>query len=115
MLGLKHPLPVPHRLNLQPGYRLFTLPQPEFSRGRCELRGRDVNGQFGRFRTEFNQPGWVRDELGERLDRRSDARRWDRAARTLARYRIEYEITGVRVWGAGRSLKTCGPSATRRS
>jgi hypothetical protein len=38
------------------------------------------------------QPQWARDTLGERPDRPADAERWDRAARTIARYRIEYEI-----------------------
>jgi conjugative relaxase-like TrwC/TraI family protein len=37
-------------------------------------------------------PPWVRDALGDRPVRRSAAERWDRASRTLARYRIEYEI-----------------------
>ncbi len=40
------------------------------------------------------EPRWVRDTLGERPGRPSDARRWERAARSVARYRIEYEITG---------------------
>ena len=40
------------------------------------------------------RPGWLRDALGERPERPSDARRWDRAARVLARYRIEYAIRG---------------------
>jgi conjugative relaxase-like TrwC/TraI family protein len=38
------------------------------------------------------RPAWVRDVLGERPERPSGAERWDHAARTLARYRIEYEI-----------------------
>ncbi len=38
------------------------------------------------------RPAWVRDVLGERPERPSGAERWDQAARTLARYRIEYEI-----------------------
>jgi conjugative relaxase-like TrwC/TraI family protein len=38
------------------------------------------------------RPQWARDALGERPDRQSDAERWDRAARTMARYRIEYDI-----------------------
>jgi hypothetical protein len=38
------------------------------------------------------RPQWARDTLGERPDRPADAERWDRAARTIARYRIEYEI-----------------------
>jgi conjugative relaxase-like TrwC/TraI family protein len=37
------------------------------------------------------QPAWTREALGERPERQSDARRWDRAARAIARYRIEYE------------------------
>jgi conjugative relaxase-like TrwC/TraI family protein len=37
-------------------------------------------------------PLWARDALGERPVRRTAAERWDRASRTLARYRIEYEI-----------------------
>ncbi len=40
------------------------------------------------------EPSWVRDALGERPDRRSDGRRWDHAARTLVRYRIEYGVAG---------------------
>jgi hypothetical protein len=38
------------------------------------------------------RPQWARDQLGERPDRPADAQRWERAARTIARYRIEYEI-----------------------
>jgi hypothetical protein len=38
------------------------------------------------------RPQWLRDMLGERPERPSDSRRWDRAARVLARYRIEHEI-----------------------
>jgi hypothetical protein len=37
-------------------------------------------------------PQWARDTLGERPDRSHDAERWDQAARTLARYRIEYDV-----------------------
>ncbi|MGI8803928.1 MAG: MobF family relaxase [Solirubrobacteraceae bacterium] len=36
------------------------------------------------------RPRWLKDVLGERPQRRSDAERWDRAARTTARYRIQY-------------------------
>jgi chromosome segregation ATPase len=39
------------------------------------------------------EPAWTRETLGERPRRGWDAERWDRAARTIARYRIEYEIT----------------------
>jgi hypothetical protein len=39
------------------------------------------------------EPSWVRHTLGERPDRRSDGRRWDRAAHALVRYRVEYDIT----------------------
>ena len=42
------------------------------------------------------RPAWTREALGERPERPSDARRWDRAARTIARYRIEYEIPDTR-------------------
>jgi hypothetical protein len=38
------------------------------------------------------RPEWARDALGERPDRSRDAERWDQAARTLARYRIKYEV-----------------------
>jgi len=38
------------------------------------------------------RPDWARDALGERPERQADAERWDRAAQTIARYRIEYEI-----------------------
>jgi hypothetical protein len=38
-----------------------------------------------------HRPEWARDALGERPDRTTGAESWDRAARTLARYRIEYE------------------------
>ena len=38
-------------------------------------------------------PQWARDALGERSERSHVAERWDQAARTLARYRIEYEIS----------------------
>jgi hypothetical protein len=41
------------------------------------------------------RPEWARDALGERPDRTSDAERWDQAARTLARYRLEYEISAT--------------------
>jgi hypothetical protein len=41
------------------------------------------------------RPHWARDTLGERPDRSHDAERWDQAARTLARYRIEYEISAT--------------------
>jgi len=37
------------------------------------------------------RPQWAREALGERPDRTTDAESWDRAARILARYRIEYE------------------------
>jgi hypothetical protein len=37
------------------------------------------------------QPQWARETLGERPERAADAERWYRAARTIARYRIEYE------------------------
>jgi hypothetical protein len=37
-------------------------------------------------------PQWARDAFGERPDHSPDAERWDQAARTLARYRIEYDI-----------------------
>ena len=40
-------------------------------------------------------PQWARDTLGERPDRSHYAERWDQAARTLARYRIEYEISAT--------------------
>jgi small-conductance mechanosensitive channel len=39
------------------------------------------------------RPQWARDALGERPDSSPDAERWDRAVRTISRYRIEYEIT----------------------
>jgi hypothetical protein len=39
------------------------------------------------------QPAWTRVTLGERPQRNWDAERWDHAARTIARYRIEYDIT----------------------
>jgi conjugative relaxase-like TrwC/TraI family protein len=38
------------------------------------------------------RPQWARDALGERPERSTHAESWDRAAQTLARYRIEYEI-----------------------
>jgi len=38
------------------------------------------------------RPGWLRDALGERPDRPSEGRRWDRAAQALARYRVQYDI-----------------------
>jgi hypothetical protein len=41
------------------------------------------------------RPQWVRDALGERPGRPADAERWDRAALTIARYRIEYEIRDI--------------------
>ena len=37
------------------------------------------------------RPQWARDALGERPQRTTDAESWDRAARTLARYGIEYD------------------------
>jgi conjugative relaxase-like TrwC/TraI family protein len=42
------------------------------------------------------RPQWALDTLGERPQRGYDAERWDRAARQLARYRIEYDITDTR-------------------
>ena len=44
------------------------------------------------------RPQWTRDALGERPERASAAESWDQAARTHARYRIEYEITEDRDW-----------------
>jgi hypothetical protein len=44
------------------------------------------------------RPQWTRDALGERPERTTDAESWDQAARTLARYRIDYEITEGRDW-----------------
>jgi hypothetical protein len=41
-------------------------------------------------------PRWLRDALGNRPDWPRGSRRWDRAARTLARYRIQYEIPNRR-------------------
>ena len=41
------------------------------------------------------RPQWARDALGERPDHSHGAERWDQAARTLARYRIEYEISAA--------------------
>jgi len=38
------------------------------------------------------RPDWAREALGERPELQADAKRWDRAAQTIARYRIEYEI-----------------------
>jgi hypothetical protein len=38
------------------------------------------------------QPGWMRDALGERPATPAAANRWEDAARSLARYRIAYEI-----------------------
>jgi conjugative relaxase-like TrwC/TraI family protein len=38
------------------------------------------------------QPAWTRETLGNRPQRAWDAERWDHAARTIARYRIEYAI-----------------------
>jgi conjugative relaxase-like TrwC/TraI family protein len=51
-----------------------------------ELRNELADREVGR------RPEWARDALGERPDRPADAERWDRAARTMARYRIEYAI-----------------------
>ncbi len=39
------------------------------------------------------RPQWTLEALGDRPDRPSDGRRWDRAARVVARYRIEYDQT----------------------
>ena len=52
----------------------------------------DLRNQLADHEVE-RRPQWARDALGERPERTSDAESWDRAARTLARYRIEYEIT----------------------
>ena len=38
------------------------------------------------------RPSWARDALGERPDHSRAAERWDQAARTIARYCIEYDI-----------------------
>ena len=40
-------------------------------------------------------PQWAVQALGERPEQRWERERWDRAAKELARYRIEYEITGT--------------------
>ncbi len=56
--------------------------QREHTQIRDELADRQVT----------ERPAWTREALGERPERQSDARRWDRAARAIARYRIEYEI-----------------------
>jgi len=56
------------------------------ARQHTELRNELADREVAR------RPQWARDALGERPDRHSDAERWDQAARTLARYRIEYEI-----------------------
>ena len=53
------------------------------------------------------RPQWARDALGERPERSTDAERWDQAARTLARYRIEYESPT-----AGTRSATCPPRRT---
>jgi conjugative relaxase-like TrwC/TraI family protein len=42
------------------------------------------------------RPQWALDALGERPQRGYDAERWDRAARQLARYRFDYDITDTR-------------------
>jgi conjugative relaxase-like TrwC/TraI family protein len=55
-------------------------------RQHTELRNDLANREIER------RPEWARDAIGERPDSRGDAERWDRAARTIARYRIEYEI-----------------------
>jgi hypothetical protein len=56
--------------------------QREHTELRNELAERDV----------AERPAWTHEALGERPERPSDARRWDNAARTIARYRIEYAI-----------------------
>jgi small-conductance mechanosensitive channel len=55
-------------------------------RQHTELRNDLADREVGR------RPQWAGDALGERPERPADAERWDRAARTMARYRIEYEI-----------------------
>jgi hypothetical protein len=40
-----------------------------------------------------DRPRWTRGVLGGRPERRSSAARWDRAARILARYRLDYDIS----------------------
>ena len=37
-------------------------------------------------------PRWLRGALGDRPDRPSEGRRWDRAAQALARYRVQYDL-----------------------
>ena len=39
------------------------------------------------------QPRWATQTLGERPAQRSPAAQWDRAARTIARYRLDYGVT----------------------
>jgi hypothetical protein len=56
-----------------------------------ERRHAEVRNEFAE-RDVGRRPQWMREALGERPERQSDAERWDRAARTIARYRIEYEI-----------------------
>ena len=38
-------------------------------------------------------PAWATRALGERPEGRSEAARWDRAARAIARYRLQYEVS----------------------
>ncbi len=50
----------------------------------------ELRNQFADLEVQ-QRPQWAREALGERPERTTDAESWDRAARTLARYRIEYE------------------------
>ncbi len=38
------------------------------------------------------RPRWLRGALGDRPDRPSERRRWDRAAQALVRYRVQYDL-----------------------
>jgi conjugative relaxase-like TrwC/TraI family protein len=57
-------------------------------RQRTELRNGLADREVER------RPQWARDALGERPAREADAERWDRGARTMARYRLEYNVPG---------------------
>ena len=60
--------------------------QREHTQLRDELADRQVT----------ERPAWAPEALRERPERQSDARRWGRVARTIARYRVEYESPGHR-------------------
>jgi hypothetical protein len=74
---------------------------------RDDLADREVNAS----------PRWLRDALGDRPNRTSEGRRWDRAAQALTRYRVEYDIplTRAKCSIANRQTGNSGTTTRRHS